>query len=66
LLAAGTLAGPALAETTFYGQITPLNSLYLQLDVSGGSTETGAGVIDWYSNGGQNQKWYFSQVIEPG
>jgi Ricin-type beta-trefoil lectin domain-like len=37
--------------------ITPNNTLFLQLDVGGASTSSGAGVIDWWTNGGANQKW---------
>jgi Ricin-type beta-trefoil lectin domain-like len=65
LLGSGALAAPALANT-FESNVTPLNTFYLQLDVSGASTQPGAPVIDWYSNGGANQKWFFSQVIASG
>ncbi|HUA46748.1 MAG TPA: RICIN domain-containing protein [Solirubrobacteraceae bacterium] len=66
MLASGALAAPALASSTFESNVTPLNTFYLQLDVSGASTQPGAPVIDWYSNGGANQKWFFSQVVAPG
>jgi Ricin-type beta-trefoil lectin domain-like len=37
--------------------VTPNNTFYMMLDVSGASTSPGAGVIDWWANGGANQKW---------
>jgi len=33
------------------------------LDVSGGSTEPGAPVIDWWANGGANQAWIFQSSL---
>ncbi|TWP37294.1 RICIN domain-containing protein [Leekyejoonella antrihumi] len=57
LIAAG--AGTASASTAFTTHLTPNNTFYLQLDVSGASTAPGAPVIDWWSNGGANQAWSF-------
>ena len=57
LVAAG--AGVASANPTFTTHLTPDNTFFLQLDVSGASTAPGAPVIDWYSNGGANQVWTF-------
>ena len=56
-LAAGT--GSASADTNFAIHITPNSSFGLLLDVSGGSQNAGAGVIQWYANGGANQAWSF-------
>lgn len=58
-LLGATLAGPASASTAFTTHVTPDNTFFLLLDVSGGSTYAGAPVIDWYSNGGANQNWLF-------
>jgi Ricin-type beta-trefoil lectin domain-like len=60
LIGGAALAGNASADTTTH--ITPGNTFYLQLDVSGASTAPGAPVIDWYSDGGANQVWTFSSV----
>jgi hypothetical protein len=59
LLGGTLLAGPASASTGFTTHITPNNTLGLLLDVSGGSTQPGAGVIDYWANGGANQQWTF-------
>ena len=59
VLLGATLAGTASASSGFTTHITPNNTFALVLDVSGGSTYPGAPVIDWYSNGGQNQNWLF-------
>jgi hypothetical protein len=56
-----TLTGTASASTAFTTHLTPENTFYLLLDVSGGSTYPGAPVIDWYSDGGANQNWLFVQ-----
>ena len=59
---AGAVAGGAAsaqASTGFTTHITPDNTAFLLLDVSGGSTSLGAGVIDWVANGGANQSWTF-------
>jgi hypothetical protein len=61
-LLGATLAGPASASAGFTTHVTPNNTFFLLLDVSGGSTYPGAPVIDWYSNGGANQDWLFSPV----
>ena len=61
LLGGGALAAPALADGTFDTHLTPGNTYLLQLDVAGASTAPGAPVIDWFSNGGANQSWTFSQ-----
>ncbi len=60
LLAAGT--GVASASTAFTAHLTPDNTAFLQLDVSGASTAPGAPVIDWWTNGGANQTWTFTPV----
>ena len=61
LAATGVVAGAtsAQASTGFTIHITPDNTAFLLLDVSGGSTSLGAGVIDWVANGGANQSWTF-------
>lgn len=59
---AGVLAGGAAsaqAASGFTIHISPNNTLGLLLDVNGGSTSPGTGVIDWYANGGANQVWTF-------
>jgi hypothetical protein len=33
------------------------------LDISGGSTAPGAGLIQWPANGGANQEWNMVQVV---
>jgi Ricin-type beta-trefoil lectin domain-like len=53
------LAGPASASSTFDTRLTPLNTFYLVLDVSGASTQPGAPVIDWWINDGANQSSEF-------
>ena len=57
LLALG--AGQANASAAFTVHVTPNNTFWLLLDVSGGSTSPGAQVIDWWANGGSNQVWTF-------
>lgn len=52
-------AGSAQASTSFTIHVTPNSSFGLLLDVSGGSTSPGGGVIQWYANGGANQAWTF-------
>ena len=62
VLAAGlTLgaSGAAHADGGFTIHLTPNNTLGLLLDVNGASQSPGAGVIDWYADGGQNQAWTF-------
>lgn len=54
-----TGAGSAQADTDFTIHVTPNNTFGLLLDVSGASQSPGAGVIDWYANGGGNQSWTF-------
>jgi len=56
------LAGPASASTSFAIHISPNNTFGLLLDVSGGSTQPGAPVIDYWANGGANQAWTFYPV----
>jgi hypothetical protein len=61
-LAAGLTVGAgqaAHADSSFTVHLTPNNTLGLLLDVNGASTAPGAGVIDWYANGGANQVWTF-------
>ncbi|GAA1988316.1 RICIN domain-containing protein [Catenulispora subtropica] len=54
-----TSAGSASADTNFTIHITPNSSFGLLLDVNGASQSPGAGVIQWYANGGANQVWSF-------
>ncbi len=58
LLAAGGGAASA-APSQFSAHLTPDNTYFLQLDVSGASTAPGAPVIDWWTTGGANQAWTF-------
>ncbi|MBV9451138.1 MAG: RICIN domain-containing protein [Streptosporangiaceae bacterium] len=58
-VAGAVLAGPASASSSFTTHLTPNNTFFLLLDVSGGSTYPGAPVIDWTANGGANQDWLF-------
>ena len=44
-----------------YYEITNRNS-GMSLDVNGGSTANGAGVIQWPYNGGRNQQWQVVQL----
>lgn len=62
LIGGAVLAGNASASTAFTTHVSPDNTFYLQLDVSGASTQPGAPVIDWWSNGGANQSWTFSPI----
>ncbi len=60
LIAGAVTASPAFAQTSYQGvHVTPANTFFLQLDVYGASTANGAGVIDWWTNGGANQSWNF-------
>lgn len=62
ILAAGLTLGTgaaAHADSGFTVHLTPNNTLGLLLDVNGASTAPGAGVIDWYADGGGNQSWTF-------
>lgn len=52
----------AADAASFSTDVSPSNTFFLQLDVGGASTATGAGVIDWWSNGGANQNWAFVNV----
>ena len=70
---ATALAGVALAVVPGIANAQPLNSVaigtdasanFLVLDVAGASTAQGAGVIQWYGNGGANQRWIFVQTGE--
>ena len=56
---ASAVADARLLQRT---DVSPSNTFFLQLDVGGASTATGAGVIDWWSNGGANQNWAFVNV----
>lgn len=67
-LAATLLAGLAVAAIPATAGAQSLQSVaitthssaeFLMLDVSGGSTDNGAGVIQWYSHFGANQRWNF-------
>jgi len=62
LATTGAVAGGAAsaqASSGFTTHITPDNTSFLLLDVSGGSTSLGGGVIDWVADGGANQSWTF-------
>lgn len=50
-------SGAAHAASGFTVHITPDSSFGLLLDMSGGSTSPGGGLIQWYANGGANQSW---------
>ncbi|WP_042384097.1 RICIN domain-containing protein [Streptacidiphilus melanogenes] len=52
-------SGTASADSGFTVHLSPNNTLGLLLDVNGASQSPGAGVIDWYANGGANQQWRF-------
>ncbi|SRR5579871_2355115 len=52
-------SGAAHADSGFTIHITPNSSFGLLLDMSGGSTSSGGGLIQWYANGGANQEWTF-------
>jgi Ricin-type beta-trefoil lectin domain-like len=41
---------------------TDVSGDYLVLDVEGGSTRPGAGVIQWYGHFGANQRWNFVEM----
>lgn len=60
LLACGFFASSAAAASAFTVRVTPANTFFMLLDVSGASTSPGAPVIDWWANGGSNQSWTFS------
>jgi hypothetical protein len=47
----------ASASTLQSVELTPYSSFFLMLDVSGASQSPGAGVIQYWSNQGANQKW---------
>jgi hypothetical protein len=66
LLAGGVLASAAAAEPygSFTTDVTPANTFYLQLDMGEASTESGAGLIDWWYNGHANQMWTFNRITE--
>ena len=73
-LAATTVAGavavgaavPASAATNQMTNVylSPESSAFLMLDVSGASQSSGAQVIQWYLNGGANQRWDFAQTAD--
>lgn len=58
----GRSARAADAYDSFTTHVTPANTFFLQLDVGGASTSPGAGVIDWWTNGGANQAWTFTRI----
>ena len=75
LLAGGMLAATAATahaatgNTVNYGsQAHWITASYdgMNLAVSGGSTSPGAPVIQWYNDGGTEQKWYFDAVYDAG
>ena len=49
---------------SFTTHVTPVNTWLLNLDVGGASTSPGAGVIDWWANGGANQVWTFTRITD--
>jgi hypothetical protein len=55
-------AGTASASSDFTIHVSPNSSFGLLLDVSGASQSPGAGVIQWYANGGANQAWTFASL----
>jgi len=68
---AGILAAVALAAVPSLARAQSLNSVAISsdasyntmaLDVAGASTSVGAPVIQWYFNGGSNQRWNFVQL----
>ena len=61
----GTAGGASAATTAFTTHLSPLNTGYLELDVSGASTQPGAPVIDWWANGGANQAWTLQPTGSP-
>ena len=72
-LAATAVAGLALAVVPGIANAQSLQSVavatdssddFLVLDVSGGSTAPGAGVIQWYGHGGANQRWNFVEQAD--
>ncbi|MFC8248545.1 RICIN domain-containing protein [Streptomyces chartreusis] len=50
----------------FGGAITAANGSGRRMDVAGGSTGNGAGVIMWDNTGGKNQKFHFERVPPTG
>jgi hypothetical protein len=65
-LALGAAASPAAASTYYptNAYISPASSATLMLDVQGASQAAGAQVVQWYLNGGANQKWNFQQLSD--
>jgi ricin-type beta-trefoil lectin protein len=66
LVAAGlglaTLPGAANAQSLQSVSIRTHTSGYLVLDVAGGSTSAGAGLIQWIGHGGANQRFNFVEL----
>jgi hypothetical protein len=65
LAAAGVAAAPGVANAqplTSVAIATDASAEFLVLDVSGASTSPGAKVIQWYGNGGANQRWNFVEL----
>ncbi|MFF4505775.1 RICIN domain-containing protein [Streptomyces sp. NPDC001401] len=60
---AGTWTPNSGVPTNAVHTLTNAGSSML-MDVSGGSTTTGAKVIQWQSNGGDNQKWTLNRVAD--
>src|SRR3954447_725319 len=57
------LPGAAQAQELRSVAVTTSSSgSVLALDVAGGSTRPGAGVIQWYGHGGANQRWNFQEM----
>jgi Ricin-type beta-trefoil lectin domain-like len=60
LAAAAVAAVPAAASAQSLQNVaisTDISGSYLVLDVAGGSTDNGAGVIQWYGSFAGNQRW---------
>ncbi len=68
LLAATATAAHASTSNTVYhdSQAHWITASYdgMNIAVSGGATWAGAPVIQWYNDGGTEQKWYFDQVYD--
>jgi ricin-type beta-trefoil lectin protein len=59
-LAAGATSAHAASGFTIH--LSPNSSFGLLLDMSGASTSSGGGLIQWYADGGANQNWNFIPV----
>jgi Ricin-type beta-trefoil lectin domain-like len=64
-VAAALAIAPGLASAQSLSSVaiaTDSSVEFLVLDVSGASTAPGASVIQWYGNGGANQRWNFVEL----